>query len=318
MSLRKLAIAGLVLSATGCSMVLGLDIAVDGGGGAGAGGSETGGAPTDGGGGAGGDGPGGGGGGQGGDASGGGGTGGAPADLQCLDDEFATMPSSCWSGELNKDLVDLSVDEAAPGELVISITEGTPSWVHSQQSYLLFKEVIGPFAVVANVRATNNAGNGIPTGGDYQLAGLLVQDWDNDDTWEKLEVGVISEGNVGILSGHTIGGVTSLDGAAGHQDVGNQAILGICRDGADEWMMFRLPGDNTFSQHVHDQEVGNLSDPLRVGVFANAYMAPVDISGRFDYFRLRNDAGLSFSGVSDCIAVLDALVDDGPLECSCP
>lgn len=243
--------------------------------------------------------------------------------------------SDCWSS-LHADDVTAT---AIGGRLVITPLVAASAWWQQQQGYFLYREVDGPFAVVARVTASQPDDDQVEAGGNgqYKMAGLLVRDAASaTERWLKWEVGHREDSP--LFDGDPTGmlaGVTVLDGV-GEQSLhvqprfgadvqlGFDGLLGVCRSGTSIYLFSNLADQGWVRKTDGGQDLqhpdftGGLPETLQVGLITGAYNGlPTGISGRFDFVRFRE--GTVVTTPSQCLEQLTQLAAIDPAaSCDCP
>lgn len=224
-----------------------------------------------------------------------------PGPVEALSDEFENASSlSEWSlrhvvegGPAQYSTLDINGSHAGRATIVPT----SSGWFQDGKAPFLFKLVTGDFVVQIHVNARNSANpNAAPTQ-EFNSAGLLARDpasVTGSENWIMYNVGFQSSvERVATERKSTVDSASALF----FRDGFHSGRLAICRLGDTFRMFRRLDNENAWSEEPEPFVRSDLPDRLQVGITANGFSAPPDITAEFDYVRFSVP-----SSIADCTA----------------
>ena len=222
-----------------------------------------------------------------------------PGEVSALSDEFDDAASLASWSILNVVEGTASLytrlDIASGRATIVPIQSG---WFGDGKGPFVYKHVTGNFVMQAHVTARNTSNAQNPPSRQYNSAGLLVRDpasVSGSENWLMYNVG-FQETFVGTEGKTTVDSTSQLFLTPGAKS----GRLVICRLGSAFSMWRRLDGENTWQETDHFDRP-DLPARLQVGIIANGYEGPPDITAEFEYIRFEVP-----NSVNDCTTDLQA------------
>lgn len=228
-----------------------------------------------------------------------------PGPIEGLSDEFDSAASRADWNFLNETTLASTVDfdTSNPGTLTVVPRQG--GWFEDDQGPFVYKMVTGDFVVQTHVNARNTSNrNAAPTQG-FNSAGLMARDpasVQGGENWVMYNLGY-QESGVAAEGKSTRDSVSWLF----FEPAPHVGTLVLCRLGGTFHMWLKLDGETSWTE-THRFTLGDsnrpaptMPDTLQVGVIANGFNGPPDITAEFDYVRFAVPNSLA-----DCTADLRA------------
>jgi len=198
---------------------------------------------------------------------------------EAFSDEFSVDSLSRWTLRHQEEGEDaqytlLDINQTNAGRLTIQPTL-TPGWFAGGKAPLIFKMVTGNFTVETSVTTASAENPGLPPGGDYNSAGLMVRTTTGTGENHIMVNAGRQTDTIDFSLGSEAKNTTNSSSVLDLQTGSHNGDVTLCRVGNEITVYRRLDNETGWSQ-IGRAIRDDFPETVQVGMIVNGYSGPAD------------------------------------------